>query len=372
MVIKKQKGVAILAMLALAIIFTTTSILAGLSLNKQRVNKAKLDSKLLSEAKNLLLGYALQSQSVGDPPGILPCPDTDNDGFSNLTVGLDCVAYLGLLPYRTLGLSVERDSESGLFWYAVEPAYTRVNTGVELNSSLATSLRLNTTENIAAVIIASRGILDGQARNEAPGGNYTVSNYLEGINSDGDTTTYTSVSSATTNDLTLGITHREYWFTIEKHVLSKVSDALTQYYNTANCNELPWASTDTVSPFNSTPGEETGKVPYDQADAYGGAPGCPATLGLDTWIEEHWFDDVYYVFCGSSGADCINIMGDLAQTSNAILITPGVALAGQSRTVFSLADYYEGENAIINSLYEYRSVNQHGVTFNDQLRIVLQ
>ena len=363
---KKSRGAALLALLSLVVIVTTTTFLAGVSLNKQRSSNALKNANLLSKVKENLIGYALRQS----PPGILPCPDINNDGISDLA-GLDCAAQRGLLPYKTLNMSEVRDNESGLFWYGVEINYTRETPGLDLNSSLPSSLQVDGTFGFAAVVIASRGPLIGQNRDEQPAVvNFNVTDYLEGINADADATTYTRIKSDTTNDLALAISHTEYWNTIEKQVLSLINDRLRTYANTINCNELPWASTDTASPHNSTINQEAGRIPFVNATAFGGAVGCPATLNLPGWVEDHWASEIHYSFCGPSGPNCINLVGDLNQTSNAILIAPGSQLIAQARPSLALNDYFEGDNSNLDFQYEFQRDVNHGSIFNDQLFIV--
>ncbi len=363
---RSNQGAALLAILAMVIIVTTTSFVAGISLNKQRIQNNLNNSKLLASAKTQLLGYALTQI----PPGLLPCPDIDNDGFSDLA-GLDCASQRGFLPYKTLNMKTNRDNESGILWYGVEANYTRINAGVDLNSSLPTALRVDGQDEVAAVVIASREALVGQNRDESPNiVNFNVANYLEGINADADTSTYTAIPGDATNDITLSITHSEFWNTVEKQVLSIIDDRIRDYANTANCNEVPWASSDIAAPYDSTINQETGRIPYGLASAFGGAIGCPTTLNLPAWVEDNWASEIHYAFCGPSGADCISIIGDLNQTSNAIIIAPGNQLLGQVRPSNLLSDYFEGDNAIIDFQYEFQRDVNHGSLFNDQLKIV--
>jgi len=94
----KQRGIAILAMLAIFTVVLTTAVIAGVSLNKQRLGKQNTTSNNLSKAKDALIGFALRQT----PPGQLPCPDTNGDGFSNLSAG-NCTRQLGfqLKNYET-------------------------------------------------------------------------------------------------------------------------------------------------------------------------------------------------------------------------------------------------------------------------------
>lgn len=349
-----QKGAAVLAILAMVIIIFTASFIAGISLNKQNTIRKQANAIKLSKAKDALLGFAV-SQS---PPGLLPCPDTNGDGESN-TSGSSCTTQLGFFPYKTLKLDELRDSSGAFFWYAPNLSYTESTSS--LNSSVSTSLRFNTSIAIAAAIIAPGPIVVGQTRT-----NNNASEYLEGENADGDTSTYATNKSETNNDEVLPIYINEFWGIVEKRVLHTVGDALDSYKDTTNCDEYPWAA-DSSTPYNSESNLELGNLPSGAATASGGAAGCPTSLPLPTWFDPHWVGEIRYAFCGSSGSDCLSISGDLNQSGNALLLAPGHPLSGQTRPSTVMSNYFEDDNSDTDSDFVYRAQRNHDNAFNDTL-----
>jgi hypothetical protein len=77
----------------------------------------------VDQARESLLAYAATYRD--DPShstevfGYLPCPDTDGDGQAESTCSSAGNAAIGLLPYKTLGLTDLRDSDGNCLWYAV-------------------------------------------------------------------------------------------------------------------------------------------------------------------------------------------------------------------------------------------------------------
>ena len=111
-----QRGqvlVAILAILGIGfgvLIYTLVSP-AQLSLESDRNS-----TRALATAAAALIGYAAADDNR---PGSLPCPDTDNNGSSQLYAGSFCPSEIGRLPWRTLGLPDLRDGSGERLWYAV-------------------------------------------------------------------------------------------------------------------------------------------------------------------------------------------------------------------------------------------------------------
>jgi len=84
----------------------------------------------LAQAKEALLGYAAADINH---PGSLPCPDANDDGLSDAKdyTGSACVAYVGRLPWKYLGLADIRDGSGERLWYALSPSFdantTKIN-----------------------------------------------------------------------------------------------------------------------------------------------------------------------------------------------------------------------------------------------------
>lgn len=359
---RNQRGVAILLLLALLLIVVTTAYVTTVSLNRQRTQSVLKNAAQLSSAKEYLLGFALNQT----PPGLLPCPDNDGDGVADVSGG-SCLVQRGFLPFRTLSMASGDDAEGNHLWYAVALSYTEIISGVKLNSSLAPGVAVNGTLPVAAVLLAPGKPLQNQQRSNNDTA-AAVAQYLEEQNSDADTTNYVSVNSATNNDELLVLSAAGYWSTVESRVLASAAQSLRDFYSTPGCNQYPWASNG--PPYNSNPGNEVGFLPFATATAYGGAAGCSSALVVPAWLSAHWDELLQYSFCGPSGGGCLQLNGDVAQTANALVIAPGVVLAGQSRPSAALTDYYENENGDSDLEFEYRALRNHSGVFNDVVYIV--
>jgi hypothetical protein len=146
---RNQRGVIVVALVAVLLLVGTFVIFNSLNLAAVRVDRDRVTNEALAKAKEALIAYA-----VSDPnrPGELPCPDVNDDG--QLLIGEDiggggaCTSLIGRLPWRTLDLPDLRDDSGERLWYALSADF-RAGNGVALNNDTAylagnTSLRLLT------------------------------------------------------------------------------------------------------------------------------------------------------------------------------------------------------------------------------------
>jgi hypothetical protein len=126
----------------------------------------------LEHARQALIGRAIGDASR---PGSLPCPDADGDGSADLFTGSSCPAYIGRLPWRTLGLGDLRDEHGETLWYALSPGFRDHPSAPPLNSDTRGTLTVYSgsdatpmTKEAVAVIFAPGSALSGQARDESP------------------------------------------------------------------------------------------------------------------------------------------------------------------------------------------------------------
>lgn len=244
-----QSGFSV--MLALVIIALAVGSLAvtmlstfGTKLRSERVTEAAL-----AKAKEALIAYAATDVNR---PGELPCPDIDNDGQLSLGVdfggGGSCTAYVGRLPWMTLGIGDLRDGSGERLWYAVWKDF-RAGGSVPLNSDTPGQLTVtgitpanDTTPGgkVVAIVFAPGDALPGQDRtnkNSAP-------QYLEGVNavSDANTnTTFTTENASTTfNDRLITIRPAEIFHLVEKRVVRELRPLINQYYT--DWNRYPFAA----------------------------------------------------------------------------------------------------------------------------------
>jgi hypothetical protein len=244
----RQRGAALLILLALVSVVVVYVVVAGL--NRSAANLAlaqnQKTSTVLAQAKEALIGYAATDNNR---PGSLPCPDlitnlvgnTPNDGVTDLYAGNECPGYvagsnvyIGRLPWRTLGLPDLRDSSGERLWYAVSRDFAKNPTclpNCPLNSDTLGQLTVTgvaPVSNVVAIIFAPGTALGTQARNAA--GENTASNYLEGENANGNNWIFTTqASSATFNDTLLAITNADLMPAVERRVARAMISILQQY-----------------------------------------------------------------------------------------------------------------------------------------------
>lgn len=270
----RQRGAALLILLALVSIALTYAVVAGLNRNAGDIARAREQKTYaaLAQAKEALIAYAVTYKDTHDVPGssytvpgFLPCPDTgsgiNKEGATELNCSSFLVSAIGRLPWKTLGLDALRDGSGECLWYAVSGTYKYKPNGVLSNNTSSNNLmnwdtngqfnimEANGTTFLAgsadetradtravAVIFAPGPALSGQDR--APvagaancGGNYNRAAYLEaanGINnsvlaapsSPGsaiDVTNFIAASGSDSfNDKLVYITRADIWNAIKK------------------------------------------------------------------------------------------------------------------------------------------------------------
>lgn len=323
---RRQRGVVLLALIALIFIGFTGALISKTSINDVKTTRQNAVSQRIAQALDTLLAFSLTQT----PLGRLPCPDSTGNGEEDVTVG-GCLSLLGWLPYKTLGLAIA-DEQSKRLWYSPDGAFVAPVTSH--NSSRQPILNLDSTPTVAVVIYPG-DVLDAQGRN----GN-DPTDYLEGVNANSNYDQYTARRDATTNDQTLGLDPNRFWATVERRLQSLLAQELNRYK--LACGEYPWAS-----PWASSAGQsldllQQGTFPTTTALPTNWGEGCASGVTLPSLLDQHWRNQLYYAFCLTVQGACININGE--SNVSAILIAPGVALSGQTRSSALLNDYFESSN----------------------------
>src|ERR1043165_8726394 len=94
----RQRGVALIVLLVLLLLGVGSAIFAFMRPASQSIERDKVTAAALAQAKAALLGYAV-SNTTPAQPGLLPCPDTDNDGSADSPCGAIGVTAVGRLPW---------------------------------------------------------------------------------------------------------------------------------------------------------------------------------------------------------------------------------------------------------------------------------
>jgi len=310
----KQQGFVVILALVLTSLAAIAFILNVINLSSSREARINKTGQALVLAKQALIGTSVGSDNM---PGALPCPDTNNDGTSNI-----CSAgtSIGRLPWKTLGLTDLRDGDGECLWYAISPIFrntlavnARGSSQPALNSNTPGSvevlneqaLPLNT---VIAVIIAAGSPLNGQSRADLGstvcGGNVTASNYLDASNGINNATGNISGNNLkfimgkidnTFNDQLIYITLEDLYNPLRKRISREmmgnfeVYKGLSNYYQ--NQTQYPCSATSAASATQdcTTPPAYIGFIPYSDA-------GMNYT-SLGTWlINNGWFSLTNYVY----------------------------------------------------------------------------
>src|SRR5687767_7018199 len=104
--ISRQRGAALLFSLLLMIIGVGLFVVNASQDTVRAVQADKAVGANLGQAKEALIAYAVSHPTR---PGALPCPDTNDDGIAEAFVAGACPAYIGRLPWLTLGVGDLRD-----------------------------------------------------------------------------------------------------------------------------------------------------------------------------------------------------------------------------------------------------------------------
>lgn len=290
--IKKQTGAALLiAMVVLA------SMAAFYVLNKMGPASSKLnrqDARVasLAEAKNALIAYAVNyADSNNSEYGFLPCPDTDEagtnpeEGHQDVGCGVINESMIGRFPYRAVQLAPQKDEANECIWYAVSGSYKNQPQSAMLNddtNGLFTvfdaqgNLQYGVTpeSRVVAIVFAPNTLLPSQSQNRAGGvvnteqcgGNYTVSNYLEGdgtidnsvvngvdaVDSFIRSATGTESLNPAYNDRIAVITQGDIWSAVKRrrdfentiqNLTASIANCIADYGNAgagAGAKNLPW------------------------------------------------------------------------------------------------------------------------------------
>ena len=265
----KQKG-AVLWMLLIAIIMAGSFAFYRTSNNQfNRVQQGNKLAENMALAKEALIARAVMDENR---PGSLPCPDlmTDSsdgknkpgDGGADTLTGAatgTCPSYVGWLPWKTLDLPEIVDGTGTRLWYVLSRKLTDDESASPINSDTKTALWVDGNNEIAALIIAPQGPLNGQINRPS----HTPSDYLDGENGNADDQKYiTGPQSDSFNDLVLTITRQELMAAIEKRVANEVRSCLEQHAKTTST--YPWPAPLSNAIFKGVSGSLFGMVPDTQ------------------------------------------------------------------------------------------------------------
>lgn len=229
-----QRGYALLVALMLAGVAASALAYALSTPRMIETARERRTTAALALARDALTGRAAADENR---PASLPCPDADDDGSADGPFPTHCTAYLGRLPWRTLGLPDVRDGWGERLWYALSKSYRDHPTAGVLNSDTAGQLVVRDAsgrivdESAPAIVFAPGPVVGTQVRDGAQ--RLSASNYLEGENSDGDSDYVGGQREGAAND-TLLVLGRDALFRAVVARVAKEARAGLERYRAAN------------------------------------------------------------------------------------------------------------------------------------------
>jgi hypothetical protein len=272
-----QRGFGLALFLVILVLGTVAVLLSTPNLASLKVDRDKVTERALAQAKAALIGRAARDDAR---PGSLPCPDTDGDGTADLFAGNDCPAYIGFLPWRTLGLPELRDGSGERLWYALSPSFRDNPAAEPINSDKRADIEMQSASgasiagDLVALIIAPERTLPGQARPVL-----IPSNYVEFVNPTpalaGTPPVYTYQLQAGSNDSILPISQRDLFSVVDRAVYMRIRDTIAPKLKALATSTWRIAGTDVNYPFAvpaTGSGSPAATLPAG-ADPFRGVPG---------------------------------------------------------------------------------------------------
>lgn len=354
-------------MIVILVAGVTTVLVGALSASALQNARQERTSAALVQARDALLGRAVSDDNM---PGSLPCPDTDDDGSSELLSGNDCPSYIGRLPWRTLKLPDLRDGNAERLWYALSPAFRDDDSAEPLNSNTKGTLLVYSADGVtpqtetgysAVAVLFSPGSAVGSQVRSTTAEKNSASNYLDTANGRNNATAagpfIAGAKSDTFNDQLLFITTKDLMPLVEQRVAGEVKKALTDYY-VAN-GYYPWADViGSTGNYESDTGVNRGWLP-DSATTGGGYPTPNWAAGSPSqwFLDNQWFTLIHY-----SVAKDRTVNSSIC--SSCIDNTLSVDGANGVRALFFMPGTYSGTRAIDN-LSHYLEDSQNNDNAND-------
>lgn len=360
-----QRGQVILATLLLLGLALTLGVYGFIRPNKANLENTEQTERALAQAKEALIAYA--TGRLGNRPGELPCPDRTNNGQATSPCNTTAT-QIGRLPWFTLGITDLRDGSGERLWYAVSNSFKNAPAITPLNSNTPGQLTVSgiaPANNVIAIVFAPGFALAGQSRTAANQNN--VAHYLEGENANSDTNFVMAPSGANFNDRLLAITPTMYFPAVEMSVARRLRQRLNSYY--AITLQFPPANA-----FGATTciAADQGLIPSNPATC--GIVGSPYVepLSSDLTVNK-WFEIFFYAVAPSCRHPAINCSGPGGHLTvngvggvRALIIAPGLPLAGQGRPCSGIADCLEPPNVTSFPAFSQNTIS----ATNDKLVIV--
>lgn len=239
----RQRGAALFLILLLLLVGAGVVFVSRLKSADVELEAQRKTAAALAQAKQALLGRA-----AADPnhPGSLPCPDISNppSGVAPLLAGSDCPAYIGRLPWKTLGLPDPRDGAGESLWYALSQSFRDYTNVINTTTPGTLSVSGDVTANgLAAIVFAPGAPLAGQVRDAAHLNDYSA--YLEG---------YASATATNFNTTPPGAINDRFLMIAPRELMNVVTSRMARELSLQAYTVTPIATGTTVASISSKPG----------------------------------------------------------------------------------------------------------------------
>jgi type II secretory pathway pseudopilin PulG len=297
--LRKQRGAALMVMLVIFIVGSLALMASSLSRTGLQIERDKITSDALSQAKEALIGRAVADANY---PGGLLCPDTNDDGTAESLVGNNCPSYIGRLPWKSLKLPDLRDQAGERLWYALSPNFRKDNSN-PINSNNQGTLLVYDNSGITlltppgsegvAIIFAPGTIVASQQR-DSLANQISASNYLDiGPNSVNNSTAIgpfiAADKSSSFNDRLMIIKTRDLIPLVEKRVAKELQSTFSNYIS-SNPGQYPNPAIINCS--------TSGNCTYDTTQCRGWipvtAPDNPHWILPNWFVPNGWYRVIYY------------------------------------------------------------------------------
>ncbi len=309
----KQRGVALMIMLVILVVGIAAVLINSLTSSKVKTARQETTAAALAQVKDALIGRAIADASS---PGSLPCPDTDNSGYAQSTVGTpgnNCPSYIGRLPWKSLGLPDLRDGSGERLWYVLSPSFRdyanlltpATSNPINSNSkgtllvydNSGTTLLTPPGSEAVAIIFAAGDVVASQLRDTA--NQNLPQNYLDagpnGINNATAGGPFIAADKTSTfNDTLMIIRASDIIPRVEMRVANELSTAFASYLALpANNGKYPYPAKFASCTSASCPGDSITPTCIGKVPATDLTPFMPASLST-YFTPNNWFDVIYY------------------------------------------------------------------------------
>lgn len=360
MIYTNQRGQALFATLLLLVAGIGSLVFYMADPSRLQRTSDEKTAAALAQAKEALIGWRLNDNAR---PGVLPCPDTNDDGNAEPVSGNECPSYIGRLPWKSLGLPQLRDGSGETLWYALSRNFRNDSSAEPVNTDTKGTVTVysNTTGTVmaseaAAIIFAAGPVVGTQDRSSAATASCTAppgpilpkncaANYLDTAGATNNATAtgpYITVAAQPLplfNDNLLVVSTADLMIPVEKRAAREILTLLQLYKsNSGGCNCYPWAD---VSDGKANNGLNYGRVSLiAAADPAGGPTTTPEwsalspPIAIAPWLlNNQWWWVFFYTVAGDDTASysggTLNVNG--VWGTSVVLISTGTATGNSNR-----------------------------------------